>query len=571
SGTAQLAGERYIGLDVHRAARIAAAGQGGQVLLSQTTRDLVEEDLPEGAALRALGAHRLKDLQRPEELWQVVLPDLPADFPPLATLDRHAHNLPIQLTSFIGREREVAEVTQLLATARLVTLTGSGGCGKTRLALRAGADALDRFDDGVWLVELAPLADPAHVTQAVATALGVPAEPGRPLLATLTEHLRARHLLLVLDNCEHLVAACAGLADALLHACPHLTILATSREPLVIEGEHSFHVPSLGLPEAGQTPTLARVAACEAARLLIERATAAQPDFALTERNATAVEQLCRRLDGIPLALELAAARVRALTVEQVAQRLDDRFHLLTGGSRKALPRQQTLRALIDWSHDLLTPAERTLFRRLAVFAGGWTLEAAEEVCSGDVVAPTDVLDLLARLVDKSLVLADEQQAAARYHLLETVRQYAGEKLLEAGEAESLRDRHLTCFLALAEEAHSHSGTVEQYAWARRLAAEYDNLRTALEWSRAQPSETELELRLAGAMMFAWLAFGHLSAGRAALEQALARSNPHARTQARARALAMAGQLAGMQMDVAAASALHSESVAIYRELGDKH
>jgi predicted ATPase/class 3 adenylate cyclase len=565
-----LASGGYVGLDMVRAARIAAAGHGGQVLLSATSRMLVEPELPEDTTLRDLGAHRLKDLQRPEHIYQLVAPDLPADFPPLRSLEAFVHNLPIQLTSFIGRERELSEIMRLLAATRLVTLTGSGGCGKTRLALQAGSEFLERFDDGVWLVELAPLADPALVPLAVASTLSVCEEPGRPLLATLTEHLRARRLLLVLDNCEHLIAACAHLADALLRTCPHLAILASSREALGITGERPFRVPSLGLPEAGPNQSVAQVAACEAARLLVERAVAVQPAFALTEQNAAMVARICRQLDGIPLALELAAARVRVLTVDQVAQRLDDRFRLLTGGSRAALPRQQTLRALIDWSYDLLPEAERMLLRRLAVFVGGWMLEAAEAVCSGDGLEQEEVLDLLTQLVDKSLVLVEEQpqQAAVRYRLLETVRQYAGEKLLAAGEAEAVRDRHLTWFLALVEEAQSRFGSMEQYAWAQRLAPEYDNLLTALEWSRVQARESELELRLAGAMLGLWLVKGHLSAGRAALERALARSDPTVRTRARARALSAAGGLAGMQMDIAAASALGEECVAIYREMG---
>jgi predicted ATPase/class 3 adenylate cyclase/transcriptional regulator with XRE-family HTH domain len=570
TGIAQLVGDRYVGLDVHRAARIAAAGHGGQVLLSHVVYELVRDELPVGVMVRDLGTHRLRDLQRSEQVYQLVAPDLPSDFPPLRSLEVFPHNLPIQLTSFIGREHELAEITRLLSTARLVTLTGSGGCGKTRLALQVAADLLERFDAGVWLVELAPLADPGLVPQAVASTVGVREEPGRQLLTTLVEQLRAKHLLLVLDNCEHLIGACAHLADALLRACPQLTMLASSREALGIAGERPFRVPSLGMPKAGQTQSVTQLAACEAVRLLVERATVVQPAFALTEQNAAAVAQVCRQLDGIPLALELAAARMRVLTVEQVAQRLDDRFHLLTVGSRTALPRQQTLRALIDWSYDLLPEAERTLLRRLAVFVGGWTLEAAEGVCSGDGLEQGEVLDLLTGLVDQSLVLVEgQQQGAARYRLLETVRQYASEKLLEA-EAEPMRDRHLAWFLALAEEVISRLGSVDQYAWAQRLAAEYDNLQAALEWSRAQASETEVELRLVSAMIGLWMFVGHLSAGRAALEKALARSNPTARTKARARALSAAGGLAGMQMDIAAAVPLLRESVAIYRELGEK-
>ncbi len=403
TGEAMLATTGYVGIDVHRAARICSAGHGGQVLLSQTTRDLVEEALPNGVALRDLGEHRLKDLKRPEHVYQLVIADLPADFAPLKSLDAHPHNLPIQLTSFIGREQEMARVKELLEGARLLSLTGSGGAGKTRLALQVAADLIDEFPDGVWFVELAPLTDAGLIPQTVASLLGLREEAGRPVMTMLSDYLRAKTTLLLLDNCEHLIDACAKFADTILHVAPKIKILATSREALGIAGETAYRVPSLSLPPP-QLPisNYQSLNQYESVRLFIDRALAVQPDFSVTNANAPALAQICHRLDGIPLALELAAARVKSLSVEQIAVRLDDRFRLLTGGSRTALPRQQTLRAAIDWSHSLLTEEERVLLRRLSVFAGGWTLDAAQAVCGCDPVRADDVLDLLARLVDKS-------------------------------------------------------------------------------------------------------------------------------------------------------------------------
>jgi predicted ATPase/class 3 adenylate cyclase len=569
SGVGEVRDGDYIGAHLNRIARLLAAGHGGQTLLAQSTFDLVRDTLPAGASVRDLGEHRLRDLQRPERIYQLVTVDLPADFPPLRTLETFPNNLPIQLTSFIGREREVAEITRLLSTTRLLTLTGSGGTGKTRLALQVAADALESFADGAWLAELAPLADPDLVPHTVAAAVGAREESSRPLLATLIEHLRARRLLLLLDNCEHVIDACARMADALLRACPQVVILASSREPLGIAGEAPYRVPSLSLPSAEQPPTVATLARYEAMRLFVERAQNVQPTFALTEQNASAVADICRRLDGIPLALELAAARVRVLAVEQVAQRLDNRFRLLTGGSRTALPRQQTLRALIDWSYELLTEAERVLLRRLAVFVGGWTLEAAEEVCSGDGVDKDEVLDLLTRLVDKSLVLVEDQHGAARYRLLETVRQYARDRLLEAGEAEVVRGRHLDWFLRLAEDAWSEGWQGTGPGKAPESLPDIDNLRAALEWSRTTTSD-ETELRLAAGMLFIWIFGSCMSEGRRALKQALARSDPSQRTRARARALHGAAQMAGMQTDLAEGRAWIDECITIYRELGDK-
>lgn len=385
TGTADERDGDYFGPALNRVARLLAAGHGGQTLVSQTVRDLTLDTLPPDAALRDLGAKRLRDLQRPEQVFQLLHPDLPSEFAPLRTLDVLPNNLPRQVTSFVGREREIAEVRRLLGTTRLLTLTGSGGAGKTRLSLQVAADLLDEYADGVWLTELASLSGPALVPQSVASALGVREEPGRALVETLTDWLKSRTLLLLLDNCEHLLTACAQLADTLLKACPNLHILASSREGLGIAGETTYRIPSLSLPDAKEAATPESLSQYESVRLFIERAVAASPSFQVTNQNAPAVAQLCVRLDGIPLAIELAAARIRALSVDQIAQRLNDRFRLLTGGSRTALPRQQTLRALIDWSYDLLSDEEKTLLRRLSVFAGGWTLEAAEAVCADPV------------------------------------------------------------------------------------------------------------------------------------------------------------------------------------------
>ncbi len=495
----------YVGIDVHRAARICSAGHGGQVLVSDATRVLAENELPSGIAFKDLGEHRLKDLQRPERLFQLIIPELALEFPPLKSLDAVPNNLPIQLTSFVGRADTLSEVKQLLSTTRLLTLTGTGGTGKTRLSLQLAADELDAFPDGVWLIELGQLSDPNLIPQSIASTLEVREVAGRPLMVALVDYMRDKNLLLTLDNCEHMIDACAKLADSLLHACPRLKILTSSREALGIAGETSFRVPSLALP-----PEQATVLDldCESACLFVERANAVQPRFAVTSQNAPAIAQICRRLDGIPLALELAAARVNVFTVEQIAARLNDRFRLLTGGSRTAMPRQQTLRAAIDWSYDLLSEAERVLLRRLSVFVGGWTFEAAERVAADDRqlatkegISPTipylpaeDLLDLLSHLVSKSLVVVDEQEQAARYRMLETVRQYARDKLLDSGEAPQLHDRHLEFFADFAQRADHELNGQDVLQWLTRCEVEHDNLRAALAWALETRPDVALAL-----------------------------------------------------------------------------
>jgi non-specific serine/threonine protein kinase len=500
------------------------------------------------------------------------------------------HNLPLQPTSFIGREQVMAQIKQLLATTQLLTLTGVGGTGKTRLALQIAAPKGFQnpsglaFPDGVWFIELAPLADPSLVPQTVASVLGVREEQGRPITATLVDWLRAKSLLLLLDNCEHLIDACAQFADTMLHACPDVKILATSREALGIAGEQTFQVPSLQLPTPNSQLPTAELAQLESVQLFVERAQAVQSHFQLTEANAAAVVQICQRLDGIPLALELAAARVKALSVEQIAARLDDRFRLLTGGSRTAVPRQQTLRAAIDWSYSLLTAPECTLLLRLSVFAGGWTLEAAEAVCSRQssvtssqphlttddwLLATDEVLDLLTQLVNKSLVITEEFEGQTRYRMLETVRQYAREKLLASGESEPVRERHLTFFVQFAEAAESKLEGPEQAIWFNRLEVEYDNIRAALDWA-LHSSDAVAGLRLAAALWSFWFSRGPVSEGRERLTAALAHVGAEAQTVARARGLIAVGRLAFRQGDLALARSYSEEGLSISRDVGDR-
>lgn len=573
-------GERYVGLDVHRAARIGAAGYGGQILFSETTYALLENKLPADVSARALGNHRLKDFDAPAPLYQIVCADLPADFPPLKTLDARPNNLPAQLSSFIGRERELEELVRALRATRLLTLSGVGGAGKTRLSLQLAEKMLDAFADGVWFIELARLSDAALIPQTIATALGLRDEAGN-LAQTLTNYLQRKTMLLVLDNCEHLIDAAAQWTETFLNAAPNLKIVATSREALNLAGEHIFHVPSLPLPDANRSPAPDALAQSDAARLFIERATAANNHFRVTAQNASAIAQICRRLDGIPLALELAAARVTALSVEQIAARLDDVFRLLTGGSRTAMPRQQTLAAAIDWSYNLLSASERVLLQRLSVFAGGWTLDAAEQVCSDqlsvnsnqplitdDRLRFTDVLDLLTQLVNKSLVIAEDTTEGARYHFLETIRQFARYHLYKAKAVETVSDSHLEFFVAFAETARAQLRGPAQIEWLARLDAEHANLRAALTWAISEnPTRAAQALRLTGALWMYWDVRGYFQEGVQWCERALAASD--AENSARAQTLCGAGGFVARLGDIERTITLCQEALTLARKIGD--
>ncbi len=566
TGEARIAEDGYVGVDVHRAARICAAAHSGQIVLSDTVSALVTKDLPDGVSLRDLGEHRLKDLAHPHRLFQVLAPDLSADFPPLRSLDAHAHNLPIQLTSFIGRAGEIAEVRRLLSTGRLVTLAGIGGSGKTRLATQIAAEVLEEYPDGVWLVEFAALSDSDLVPKAVASVLGVIDQSNRPMIATLTSVLRTKTVLLVLDNCEHVLAASADLAETLLRACPKLRVLATSREPLDLPGEAVRRVSSLSLPVPHSS--VEELRHVEAVRLFVERAILTQSSFAVTDQNAAVIIQVVTRLDGIPLAIELAAARMRVLTVAQLAARLDDRFRLLTGGGRRTLPRHQTLRAIMDWSYDLLSDKERELLRRLSVFAGGWSLDAAEAVTPGGKVEQSDILDLLTQLVDKSLIVVETREGEARYRLLETVRQYALDRLLESDELAQVRNRHRDWYIALAERAYPEIHTEQQEFWLQMLEIEHDNFRAALGWCEGGQKGEEPGLRLTGALYYFWHIHGHWSEGRRWLERALANS-AGAPMSALLRPLAGASLFASRQGDYEHSTELAERGLKICRDIND--
>jgi predicted ATPase/class 3 adenylate cyclase len=567
TGEGAVGGDDYVGLDVHRAARIAAAAHGGQVLMSAATAELVAPALSADAALLDLGKHRLKDLARPERIFQLAIDGLPAEFPPIRSLETPS-NLPTLRTSFVGREREVARLRELLRGPGLLTLTGPGGTGKTRLSLRVARALLEDYSDGVFFVELAPITDASLVPSTIADAVGARAEGRRPVLDTLRDHLRDREVLLVLDNFEQVLSA-APLVAELLESAPRIRVLVTSREPLHLSGEQEFPVPPLELPDSGAAAP-DRLAGSGSVALFVQRATAVDPGFAITDANAAAVAEICRRLDGLPLAIELAASRVKLLPPQSILERLERRLELLTGGSVDLPARQRTLREAIGWSDELLDDPERLLFRRLSVFSGGWTLEAAEAVVPAEGEPRTDLLDGLGSLVDKSLVtrLATES-GAARFTMLATIREFAAERVEAAGEGDAVRARHAAFFLALAERAEPHLRKVERKQWLDELELEHDNLRAALRWA-IDVADAPVALRLVAALWRFWQMHGHLAEGRRRADEAVALPAASGRTSERQRALTALGGLGYWQEDVPAFSRAYEESLAIARQRGDR-
>ncbi|MFN2459526.1 MAG: tetratricopeptide repeat protein [Candidatus Velthaea sp.] len=497
----------YFGTTLNKVARILSVAHGGQVLASSIVADLAQSVLPPGGTLADLGPHRLKDLAQPERIFQLTAPGLRADFPPLRSLDALPNNLPRQISSFVGRDADIAEIKKQLDKTPVLTLVGAGGVGKTRCALQAGTELLQAYADGVWFVDFAPLGDPALVPHAIASALGVHESPNRALVETIVGFLRNRQALVILDNCEHVVVQAAHCAEAIVRACTHVRIVATSREPLGIGGERTYRVPSLSVPPRGAAAglTAAEALSYGAIALFVERAEAVESRFRLTDAAAPIVAGICARLDGIALAIELAAARVNVLALPEIAEKLNERFWILTGGSRTALPRQQTLRALIDWSYDLLAAAERAVFRRLAVFAGSFALERAGAICADDALEASAVFDILASLVDKSLVQAERDAAGGtRYRLLESTRRYACEKLTDCGELTAVGRRHAEAMAALAERLHAAWETMPEQTWLAQTQPELENWRAALEWALEQRGDVRIGQRLAGALQRVW-------------------------------------------------------------------
>ncbi|MCX6380393.1 MAG: tetratricopeptide repeat protein [Armatimonadetes bacterium] len=566
TGEAELRDGDYFGTVVNRAARLRAITHPGQVVLGETTYQEVVTCLPSDFQLKDLGIHRLKDLETPEHIWQLLHPGLPEEFPRL--LSTQLHNLPPPSTNFVGREHVLAEIREHLSGAQLLTLTGTGGCGKTRLSLQVAQEWLDRTRDGVWFIELAPIANPSLVPRTVAQVLGIKDQPGKSVTDTVLDALSRSNVILMLDNCEHLIEACVLFVRQIVNQCPQVRILASSREPLGLVGEIVYRVPSLSVPKLNAP--LEEAQQSEAVALFHDRAVQQDPNFQLSRENIASVVQICHRLDGIPLAIELAAARIRSLEAQVIATRLDNRFRLLSGGSRTSLPRQQTLRALIDWSYDLLHEEERSLLCRTSVFTGGWTLEAMEQVCSGDDILPEEIKPLLSSLIDKSLVMPDERDGKTRYRLLETVRQYGLDKLMERGEGILLRERHRDHYLQLSVKSAPLLLGSEQATALYSLEAEHDNIRRALEWCLGDMEGAHQSLQFGANLWRFWMMHAHLFEGRAYLKEALEQVSADRASPDFANTLIGAGVLAWCQGDPEEASEYLKESLQLLRALGDK-
>jgi len=565
SGTTDEREGDYFGPTVNRVARLVSIGHGGQILISNVARDLAHDSLPSDAALVDLGSQRLPDLTEPEHVWQLDVAGLPTEFPPLRLLSTVPNNLPIQRTTFVGRERDVAEVKELLERYRLLTLVGSGGVGKTRLAIQAGAELLERYVDGVWFVDFAPITDPELASSVVAQVLGISQRQERRLDESIPQWLRHKQLLLILDNCEHVLEPVAALTDTVLATAQDVRILATSRQRLEISGEAVHRLPSLAVPVEPAGLTADEALHYGAVALFVDRATAADTRFLLTDDNAPIVAEICGRLDGIALAIELAAARVKMLSLPNLAQRINERFKILTGGSRSALPRQKTLTGLIDWSYDLLDRQEQFLFARLGIFAGGFGLDAATAVCAGDGLDEINIFDLLSSLTDKSLLVADTSGETARYRLLESTAAYALEKLTALGERERLARRHAQHFREQAEAAHERMGTGSKQAWLAGLELELDNYRAALEWALTRGNDAVLGGATAGALKLFWILTDLRAEGRYWIELAFPGVNE---AEQPAIAAGLQSALAGLSPDKRSYDAA-KRAVRLYQMVGD--
>jgi len=570
TGEATLVGNEYLGIDVHRAARVASAAHGGQVILSETTHALVDHALPPAITLKDLGMHRLKDLARPERLFQLMVDGLPAEFPKLRTLEATPNNLPTQLTSFIGRDDQVRDAKVLLARARLLTLTGPGGTGKTRLSLQIAADVMDQFPDGVYFVPLSAVHDPELVPSAIAQALSVQSTGSRRPIEVLVDYLHDKRMLLVLDNFEQLLPA-APVTTTLLEGSLGLRVLVSSRAVLHVYGEQEFPVPPLALPDLKALPNLTVLSQFEAVRLFIERAVAVKPDFEATNENAPAIAGICERVDGLPLAIELAAARIKLFSPQALLSRLEKSLSAALGTGARDLPgRQQTLRGAIQWSYELLDAGERRLLARFSVFARGGSLEELEAVCGPAAdLGGREVVDALDLLADQSLLRRVPEFDEPRFLMLQTIREFAAERLAESDEADRIRDRHLEAFISLAQQAQAQLFGRQRKEWLDRLEVDHDNFRSALEWAIAS-GNTRKALCLGGSFWRYWQMRGHIHEGRARMQEVLAMPGVEAFPNEHLQALEAAGGLAYWQADMAAAQVFYDASLQLTRQVGDK-